>query len=313
MSNVGIIGPVQNPVRGDLTTSFTASGNYTSAVGAGTATVLVIAGGGGGAAGGGGAGGFRLLGCHPIPASTVPITIGAGGAGSPAWPCLVSGKGSDSIFATASNPITSTGGGLAGYNNQPSGNPGGPGGSGGGAGGAYFNNTGGPGNSPPTSPSQGNPGGNSSGDAATYSGGGGGGGASTAGTNSSNGGPSTGGAGTDVSPTFGAAPQPFYPVMGSVPKYGPENTFAGGGAGLVYNCSPGQGGAGGGGPGFQPGPSGDSLGRTNRGGGGGAGNSNSGGSGIVILKQPGAGPVQASGVWSLSEAYNYKKAGTWTS
>jgi len=36
-----------------------------------------------------------------------------------------------------------------------------------------------------------------------------------------------------------------------------------------------------------------------------------GGSGIVLIKQP-AGTF-APGVWSLSEAYNYKKAGNWTS
>jgi hypothetical protein len=51
---------------------------------------LVVAGGGGGGGfggargGGGGAGGFRLIACHSISASGVPVTIGSGGsAGSP--------------------------------------------------------------------------------------------------------------------------------------------------------------------------------------------------------------------------------------
>jgi hypothetical protein len=61
MSNGGIIGPVNDPTRGDLTTSFTSSGTYTSpGFGPGKATVLVVAGGGGTnnkVAGGGGAGG----------------------------------------------------------------------------------------------------------------------------------------------------------------------------------------------------------------------------------------------------------------
>ena len=56
------------------------------------------------------------------------------------------------------------------------------------------------------------------------------------------------------------------------------------------------------------------------GGGGGAGGSgpggfagwaSAGGSGIAVVKQSGVKVV--SGVWSLSEAYNYKKAGNWTS
>jgi hypothetical protein len=48
MANGGIIGPVNDPIRADLTTTFTASGTYTSpGVGPGQADYLVVAGGGG--------------------------------------------------------------------------------------------------------------------------------------------------------------------------------------------------------------------------------------------------------------------------
>jgi hypothetical protein len=63
MSNGGIIGPVQNPQRGSLTTTFTASGTYTSpGFGPGQADYLVVAGGGGGS-----------------PSTGTPGTIGGGG------------------------------------------------------------------------------------------------------------------------------------------------------------------------------------------------------------------------------------------
>jgi hypothetical protein len=63
MANGGIIGPVNDPT-GDVTTTFTASGTYTSpGFGPGQADYLVVAGGGGGGVmvggGGGGAGGYR--------------------------------------------------------------------------------------------------------------------------------------------------------------------------------------------------------------------------------------------------------------
>ena len=66
MSNGGIIGPVNDPVisvaSSPGTTTFTASGTYTSGPQAKIVDYLVIAGGGGGSSsrgGGGGAGGFR--------------------------------------------------------------------------------------------------------------------------------------------------------------------------------------------------------------------------------------------------------------
>jgi hypothetical protein len=49
MANGGIIGPINDPTRGDFTTTFTASGTYTSpGFGPGQADYLVVAGGGGG-------------------------------------------------------------------------------------------------------------------------------------------------------------------------------------------------------------------------------------------------------------------------
>jgi hypothetical protein len=66
MANGGIIGPVNDPQRGDVTTTFTASGTYTSpGFGPSQADYLVVAGGGGGSrtGGGGGAGGYRLINC----------------------------------------------------------------------------------------------------------------------------------------------------------------------------------------------------------------------------------------------------------
>jgi hypothetical protein len=40
--------------------------------------------------------------------------------------------------------------------------------------------------------------------------------------------------------------------------------------------------------------------------------SSAGGSGIVIIKQYGAGNVVAPGVWSLQEQYNLKKNNQWS-
>jgi hypothetical protein len=69
MANGGIIGPVNDPQRGDVTTTFTSSGTYASpGFGPGQADYLVVAGGAGGGSGssgpgggggGGGAGGYR--------------------------------------------------------------------------------------------------------------------------------------------------------------------------------------------------------------------------------------------------------------
>ena len=156
---------------------------------------MVVAGGGGGGrdVGGGGAGGFRedkspitpytaspLDGAGPITvtAASFPITVGGGGVGSPTssspTPARDGGNGSQSIFST----ITSAGGGGGG--GYP-GRDGVPGGSGGGASGYNESHSAGSGNTPPTSPSQGNPGGATSSPSISQSGGGGGGATATGG------------------------------------------------------------------------------------------------------------------------------------
>ena len=274
---------------GPGTFSVTAVGGASCAPNPSVADYLVVAGGGSGAPyalGGGGAGGFRLGSASPastpLSASGItltvqdyPITVGGGGAAPPGQ-----NQGSNSIFST----ITSTGGG-AGGNSPPSQSPDlSAGGSGGAIGrDAYLagRTTAGNGNSPPVSPSQGNPGGVHQYPSCT-SGSRGGGGAGAAGTNG--GPPSPGGAGAPVTPIFGASPKPYYtgsPANGS---------FAGGGGGGTFQGNSGSGG--GSGPGSasnlpSSSPGGD--GQTNTGGGGGGSGpgalaGGAGGSGIVLIR-----------------------------
>ena len=305
MANGGIIGPINDPTLADITTTFTASGSYTSpGLGPLQADYLVVAGGGGGAGGGcggggGGAGGYRTsFPCGTkltVPASPITVTVGAGGA--------INNSGTDSIFANSPSPITSTGGGRGG-SSPPAGVAAGSGGSGGGGGGS--NPTAGTGNSPPTSPSQGNSGGTSP--VGRYAAGGGGG----AGGSGNPGGPcaqnqgGNGGVGSTNS------------IIGSPISY------AGGGGGMGYgvgsptptNSGTGGSGVGGNGALYNPGGRNATTGTVNTGGGGGGGsvsggNGAAGGSGIVIIKQYSANRV-APGVWSIKDAYNYKKAGQWT-
>ena len=262
--------------------AFTGPGTFTvtnagNSQGSNTVDYLVVAGGGAGGstgpgsyeAGGGGAGGLRTATSFPISATAFPITVGAGGAGSPSG-----NNGNQSIFST----ITSAGGGKGGPSGSPS-QDGYSGGSGGGSG--QGSGTGGAGNTPPVAPPQGNPGGSST----TPGRGGGGGGSSTAGQGGNPAG--IGGSGTDVTPTFGTAPQPFYIANG--PNAGPSSggIFAGGGGG----ATPGQPGGPGGGGNGSPNATGY-AGTANTGGGGGGittpsppgGSGGSGGSGIVLIR-----------------------------
>ena len=291
--------------------SFTGDGCFVvscaGGVGPGPSSVdyLVVAGGGaggGGRGGGGGAGGFRLSNstCMPAPltspladptgvpvsVTTYPITVGAGASASPG----VGPSGSNSVFST----ITSTGGGGGGQD----GGPGGNGGSGGGGGESSTCSNIGLGNTPPVSPSQGNPGGASQHapptggphpvSPAPYAGGGGGGAGAQGGRSNESspagaGGP--GGIGSFVSPSFSVS---CAGTTGPVPGV---RYFAGGGGG--YGCAtanPGgtvAGGAGGGGAG---GANAGVVGTVNTGGGGGAegnipgGIGAAGGSGIVIIR-----------------------------
>ena len=254
---------------------------------------LVIAGGGGGgneggtsiAGAGGGAGGFRessgaASGCYsvsplgacvsalPVSVTTYPVTVGGGGA-APAT--AASSSGSNSVFST----ITSTGGGFGASGSNISGgtNDGGPGGSGGGA-----INTIGSGNTPPTSPPQGNDGGASP---ATWPTGGGG-GATAAGTPAPSSQSGPGGAGATTS------------ISGTPTAY----AGGGGGGGVVNRPEPspaGTGGTGGGGAGGFPGKTPGNAGTANTGGGGGGAANRypecgpnyaggAGGKGIVIIR-----------------------------
>ena len=246
----------------------------------------MIVGGGGGAAGyygGGGAGGFREVKSPVTPYTASPldgypsspnrvtvtaqgysIVVGAGGAAvSPGTTNGNPGNNSSGFGITAA--LGGHGSGVA----APS--PGaGPGGSGGGEG--YSYNSKGTGNTPPTTPPQGNDGGEAS---PVGGAGGGGGGATAVGANGASSTPSSdqgvggaGGAGATTSIN------------------GTPTAYAGGGGGGGV-CGPGAGGTGGGGTG-QGGNSGGApaqTGAVNTGGGGGArGSCGSGGSGIVIIR-----------------------------
>jgi len=308
MANGGIIGPINDPVAFTITSttqSFTASGTFTSQAYQNTAIVMLVAGGGGGAGrygGGGGAGGMVLTPACGIPVSpstAYPIVIGAGGpsSGPPSF------LGSPGVDSTGFG-LTAKGGGGGNH----AGGGGTPGGSGGGSGQ----------NSPTagvaTQPTQpGNSGtygfGSASGTGASCApayGHAGGGGASAVGGNGTPTAVGAGGAGKDVTSIFGAAPQPFYGPTSGV--------YAGGGAGGSITGLTASGGPGGGGSSASPG----TAATVNTGGGGGGSTGNvstaggAGGSGIAIVKTNPTSGVNAPGVWSLSEQYNYKKNNQWT-
>jgi hypothetical protein len=223
-----------------------------------TVQYLVIGGGGGGSngaagsyeGGGGGAGGFRTDTLSITLATNHTVTVGAGGAPNT--------KGADSVFSS----ITSSGGGAGG----PSGNNK----NGGSGGGIWDLSPVGLGNTPSTTPSQGNNGG--AGNASSASGGGGGAGAVGANGVGLVGG--NGGAGSSSS------------ITGSSVTYA-----GGGGAGGGGSGRNGTGGTGGGGTG-SIGTVAGGNGTANTGGGGGGGSSagntagGTGGSGVVILRYP---------------------------
>ena len=273
--------------------TFTGPGTFTVSAAAACAAnntvgYLVLAGGGGATLGGGGAGGYRegrnapvdnftaspLVANAPTNAITVtatayPITVGSGGAKNT--------QGSTSTFST----ISSAGGGRGGDYNST----GGTGGSGGGAG--RDTASGGTGNSPPTSPAQGQNGGASvSSGPSCWTGAGGGGGAGAVGSNGTgNGSPPNeqGGAGGNG-------------VASSIT--GSSVTRAGGGGGTTQGPNTVPGGAGGSGGGGAAGRgtvpycaayAAGTAGTANTGGGGGGGgtpgsSAGAGGSGIVIIR-----------------------------
>jgi hypothetical protein len=234
---------------------------------------LVVAGGGGAAAGGaGGAGGYRTgTGLSVTAGTTYTVTVGAGGPGLtiPASPQYAS-NGGNSSFST----ITSAGGGGGGDPAQ----------AGGSGGGGYAKAagviTGGAGNTPSVSPSQGNNGGPNATPVPYPSGGGGG--ASAAGGAGSGNNSGNGGAGIQ-GPSFASA------YGGAGPGGSPSTGYySGGGGGGVYQA-PGVAGAGGAGGGGAGNSALGNAGMANTGGGGGGGGGltgAAGGSGIVIIAYP---------------------------
>ena len=267
--------------------------NAGNPIGSDTVDYLVVAGGGSGGGrygGGGGGGGYREspgtasgsysvspLGAAPavalpVPATSYPITVGAGGAqtATDSTPSPTGNqpgnKGNNSVFST----ITSTAGGAGASQGNEGPGPAYDGGSGGGAG---HTGPAGVGNTPPVNPSQGTSGG--TGVAASDYMAGGGGGATVAGTNAP---PSGGGAGGDG-------------ATSSINGTPTTRAGGGGGGGSTYN-SPGAGGAAGSGGAAAGGSSGGSracAGTANTGGGGGGGfgapgMGGAGGSGIVIIR-----------------------------
>jgi hypothetical protein len=287
------------------TTAVSASNNILDyvVVGGGGAASLS----GGDAAGGGGGGGFRYFlnttcaptACAPgaplngygspspsgtqitATATSFPVTVGAGGAGSANSPSGPYGtSGSNTIFST----VTSAGGGFGAVPLGPcsqAGKPGGSGGGGGGGGGT--NNAGGTGNQPPVTPSQGNNGGNSAQTPPDHAAGGGG-GAMAVGfagrTTPSPANSGAGGAGAGLPSAFGTSGQ----------NCGSFYYFSGGGGGGQSSPIPLGGGAGGVGGGT-PAAHAPGAATANQGGGGGAGRNSAsplpgaaGGSGIVIIR-----------------------------
>lgn len=263
-----------------------------------TVDYVVIAGGGGSSStsndggGGAGGGGFRLSNAtgNPAPltsplanptgitatATSYPITVGAGGSGSPG--CAT--QGSNSVFST----ITSAGGGKEGPSSPP-GSPGDGGSGGAQRGGNPSTQQGGAGNTPPVSPPQGNPSGDSGGTSPNHQSGGGG-GAGGAGSNSSPSSGGKGGIGSYVAPTMAGTNGTTGPVSGT--RY-----FSGGGGGAGHmggGAAPDGGGGGQGSSGNNPAAPTQvaQSGTANTGGGGGGGSTQggggAGGSGIVILR-----------------------------
>ena len=271
-----------------------------------SASYLVVAGGGGSTAngvgnnGGGGAGGFRSGTSTLSILNTYTVVVGAGGG--------TTANGVDSsLSGTGLTTITSTGGGygaLYGVN-------GASGGSGGGAGQTQgLTLTGGAGNTPSTSPSQGNNGGSPT--STTLSiGACGGGGASAVGANCTSAVGGAGGAGS------------ANPITGSTSGQlsGGIYYFSGGGGGASHSASaviPAGGvGGGGNGKGNSNGTAATS-GTANTGGGAGGvgeniGSNTSGGSGIVIISYTSATPLFVGGTLTTSggnQIHTFTSSGT---
>ena len=163
-ANGGVIGKTNKTSFGKNTqTVITSTGNVCTQPGTRFAQVLIVAGGGGAGndtSGGGGAGGARNLEIPMAGSTATPITIGAGGTGRSSGD--EGGDGSLSKIISEGITYQSTGGGGGGGNTlaprgaPPDGQPGGSGGGGNRCFGPCGVGCGGAGNTPPTSPPQGN-------------------------------------------------------------------------------------------------------------------------------------------------------------
>ena len=244
-----------------------------------TADFLVVAGGGAGGSGAhggaGGGGGFRTASSVTLTeTNTYTVTVGGGGTGVVNQGGATQSGSNSSISGSGITTITSAGGGGGSYGHTTVAAAGGSGG--GGAGTTNSTDVGANGNTPSTTPSQGNNGG----DAYTPGGGGpnyatgGGGGAGAVGADGTSSAGGAGGAGAASSIT------------------GSSVTYAGGGGGSCYSDGGGPSGAGGSGGGGAGGGSGaDPIdGTVNLGGGGGGASGagakagGNGGSGVVIIR-----------------------------
>jgi hypothetical protein len=240
---------------------------------------LVVAGGGGGGSnmgGGGGAGGYRegtqFLVTSATSYSLIVGAGGAGGAGGAAPDGQAGAAGGSSTFAT----VTSAGGGggsgtMGNWTTRP-------GTSGGSGGGASSNGTALAGNTPATTPAQGNSGGPGGGTNKGSAGGGGAGAAGAVGAQAN----FAGGGGNGKSST----------ITGATVWYA-----GGGGGGTGWSLYAGASGVGGGGDGGSS--AAGSAGVVNTGGGGGGGGGSygaggAGGSGVVILAYPLSQPALSS-------------------
>ena len=276
----------------------------------GTLEVLVVAGGGAGGprvGGGGGAGGIAVATPVPIPFATagtsIPITVGPGGAQGGANPATKGSNGGDSAFGDSPDPfyIIAKGGGAGGADDDQGGNDGGSGG-----GTQYGPPDPTPNGGSATQPTQ-NPGkpwvtnygfngSKGAGPPNWQSGAGGGAGGAAADGDQSN----RGEAGESLNlqnvwdvPYYMPAPDPYRPAINPKPGY----HYGGGGGGGNYPpfisqrfpAGAGYGGGGIGGPATEAGsglPGTDGLGG---GGGGGTGDTNgpeggAGGAGIVVIR-----------------------------
>jgi hypothetical protein len=260
--------------------TFLSSGTFTPTQSI-SADILVVAGGGGAGGtigGGGGAGGLLAFTSQSLSATGYAITVGAGGAGTPASTNAKGSNGGSSQFGA----LTSCDGGGGGGDYDSAGiAPGANGGSGGGAAGY----DGGPWSGGTATSGQGNNGGTGNGSTGGYGAGGGGGKGAVGGNASVSGAGNTGTAGN------GGIGVNTYSSWALATYTGDQGYYAGGGGGGVFVGIPsgaGTGGLGGGGNGSNSGNGINAI--TNTGGGGGGGTydysykGGNGGSGIVIVR-----------------------------